>query len=152
VRGRMTILKTDEAASELKALESERWEELAEKIDDEVLVDVAREIVLYHLDRAWADHLAYVADVQASIHLRALGQQSPLEEFHKLIFAEFTKIVEEAMTAAREPFTTVTITEDGVDLADADLHRSTMTWTYLVHQNQFSSGSQAMQGIAGIFR
>ena len=152
VRRRMTILKTDEAASELKALESERWEELAEKIDDEVLVDVAREIVLYHLDRAWADHLAYVADVQASIHLRALGQQSPLEEFHKLIFAEFTKIVEEAMTAARETFTTVTITEDGVDLADADLHRSTMTWTYLVHQNQFSSGSQAMQGIAGIFR
>jgi preprotein translocase subunit SecA len=32
------------------------------------------------------------------------------------------------------------------------MHRSTMTWTYLVNENQFSSGSQAMQQIAGIFR
>jgi preprotein translocase subunit SecA len=91
--------------------------------------------------------------VQASIHLRALGQQSPLEEFHKLIFAEFTKLVDEAMEAARETFTTATITEDGIDFDDADMHRSTMTWTYLVHENHFASaGAQAVQGIVGIFR
>ncbi|GAA3967432.1 accessory Sec system translocase SecA2 [Gordonia caeni] len=151
VRRRMAILTTDDAAQELRTREPERWDELGD-IDDEVLTDAAREIVLYHLDRAWADHLAYVADVQASIHLRALGAQSPLEEFHKLIFAEFTKIVEEAMEASCETFREVEITADGVDLDDADLHRSTMTWTYLVHENQFSAGSQAMQGIVGIFR
>ncbi|MCF8610414.1 accessory Sec system translocase SecA2 [Gordonia sp. HY285] len=153
VRRRMTILTTEQALSDLKELEAERYEELAETVDDTVLQDVARQIVLYHLDRAWADHLAYVADVQASIHLRALGQQSPLEEFHKLIFAEFTKLVDEAMTASRETFTTATITADGIDFADADMHRSTMTWTYLVHENHFASaGAQAIQGIVGIFR
>lgn len=152
VRRRMTILKTDEAARELEKAEPARWEELAETVDAEALDGAAREIVLYHLDRGWADHLAYVADVQASIHLRALGAQSPLEEFHKLIFAEFTKLVDEAMDAARETFRTARITDDGVDLDGADLHRSTMTWTYLVHENQFSAGSQALQGIVGIFR
>ncbi|MCK0440780.1 accessory Sec system translocase SecA2 [Gordonia alkaliphila] len=152
VRRRMNVLKTDAAARDLEKAEPERWSELAEDLDDEVLTDAAREIVLYHLDRAWADHLAYVADVQASIHLRALGAQSPLEEFHKLIFGEFTQIVDEAMTAAAATFREVTITADGVDLDGADLHRSTMTWTYLVNENQFSAGSQAMQGIVGIFR
>lgn len=152
VRRRMQILTTDEAARELAKLEPERWTELSESVKEEALDDAARQIVLYHLDRAWADHLAYVADVQASIHLRALGQENPLQEFHKLIFGEFAKIVDEAMTHAQETFRTATITDDGVDMEGADLHRSTMTWTYLVHDNQFSSGSQAMQGIAGIFR
>ncbi|WP_298441789.1 accessory Sec system translocase SecA2 [Gordonia sp. (in: high G+C Gram-positive bacteria)] len=158
VRRRMTILTTDEAARELEKAEPERWTALSEgdddtaEVDEDVLTEAARQIVLYHLDRAWSDHLAYVADVQASIHLRALGQESPLEQFHKLIFAEFTKLVDEAMAAAAKTFTEVTITNDGVDLDGADLHRSTMTWTYLVHENQFSSGSQAMQGIVGIFR
>ncbi|MFT3715095.1 MAG: accessory Sec system translocase SecA2 [Gordonia sp. (in: high G+C Gram-positive bacteria)] len=153
VRRRMQVLKTDVAADEMKEQEPERWAELeADGVPDDVIGEAARQIVLYHLDRAWADHLAYVADVQASIHLRALGQQSPLEEFHKLIFAEFTKILDEAQQAARESFRTLPITADGVDLDAADLRRSTMTWTYLVHQNQFSAGSQAMQGIVGIFR
>ncbi|MFM9377933.1 accessory Sec system translocase SecA2 [Gordonia sp. VNK21] len=152
VRRRMDILKTEVAADELRDLEAERWTELAETVDDEVIAEAVRQIMLFHLDRGWADHLAYVADVQASIHLRALGDQSPLEEFNKLIFAEFTKIVDEAREAARETFRTATITQDGLDMDDADMHRSTMTWTYLVHENQFSSGSQALQGIVGIFR
>ncbi|MFZ2511771.1 MAG: accessory Sec system translocase SecA2 [Gordonia sp. (in: high G+C Gram-positive bacteria)] len=152
VRRRMNILTTDEAAVELEKSEPERWADVSGTVDEAVLEGAAREIVLYHLDRAWADHLGYVADVQASIHLRALGAQSPLEEFHKLIFAEFTKLVDEAMEAARETFQNARITNDGVDLDGADLHRSTMTWTYLVHENQFSAGSQALQGIVGIFR
>ena len=153
VRRRMKILTTDEALTELKKIEPERYAELSAELGDEVLEDAARQIVLYHLDRAWADHLAYVADVQASIHLRALGDQNPLEEFHKLIFAEFVTLVDAAMADAGETFRTVAITEDGVDLESSGKHRSTMTWTYLVHENQFASaGARAMQGIVGIFR
>ncbi len=153
VRRRMDILTTDRARLDLAEAEPERYESLVEDVDEDVLTEAARQIVLYHLDRAWADHLAYIADVQASIHLRALGQQSPLEEFHKLIFAEFAKLAEEAMTAARDTFLNAEITADGVDLGLEGLHRSTMTWTYLVHENHFASaGAQAVQGIVGIFR
>ncbi|AUH68920.1 accessory Sec system translocase SecA2 [Gordonia sp. PS3] len=153
VRRRMAVLTTDQALTDLKESEPERYESLSADVDDEVLAEAARQIVLYHLDRAWADHLAYIADVQASIHLRALGAQSPLEEFHKLIFAEFAKLADEAMEAARKTFVDARITADGVDLGLEGLHRSTMTWTYLVHENHFASaGAQAIQGIVGIFR
>ncbi|MFW0790813.1 accessory Sec system translocase SecA2 [Gordonia sp. CPCC 205333] len=125
----------------------------AEPVDEDVLAVAAREIVLFHLDRAWADHLAFVADVRASIHLRAIGKQSPLDEFHRLIVDEFNRLPDEAVANARETFREATITKDGVDLGTADLHRSTTTWTYMVHDNLFSSGgAKTLQGIIGVFR
>ncbi|MCF3939507.1 accessory Sec system translocase SecA2 [Gordonia tangerina] len=124
-----------------------------EPVDREVLVQAAREIMLYHLDRAWADHLAFVSDVRASIHLRSLGKESPLDEFHKLILDEFAGLPTEAVDKACVTFTSATITNDGVDLGTADLHRSTTTWTYMVHDNLFASGgAKTLQGIIGIFR
>ena len=124
-----------------------------EPVDRDVLVQAAREIMLYHLDRAWADHLAFVSDVRASIHLRAIGKESPLDEFHRLILAEFGELPNEAVENARTTFRDVAITADGVDLGSADLHRSTTTWTYMVHDNLFASGgAKTLQGVIGIFR
>ncbi|NDZ95606.1 accessory Sec system translocase SecA2 [Streptomyces sp. SID6673] len=126
---------------------------VTELVEKEVLTQAAREIMLFHLDRAWADHLAFVSDVRASIHLRSLGKESPLDEFHKLILDEFSTLPGEAVENARKTFREATITNDGVDLGTADLHRSTTTWTYMVHDNLFSSGgAKALQGIIGIFR
>ncbi|MFW0785014.1 accessory Sec system translocase SecA2 [Gordonia sp. CPCC 206044] len=123
-----------------------------EPVDRDVLVQAAREIVLFHLDRAWADHLAFVSDVRSSIHLRALGRESPLDEFHKLILEAFTTLPTEALDNARTTFREARITNDGVDLGASDLHRSTTTWTYMVHDNLFSSGgAKTLQGIIGIF-
>ncbi|MDY6809495.1 MAG: accessory Sec system translocase SecA2 [Actinomycetota bacterium] len=124
-----------------------------EPVERPVLVQAAREIMLYHLDRSWADHLAFVSDVRASIHLRSLGKESPLDEFHKLILDEFATLPGDAVDNACETFRTATITNDGVDLGTADLHRSTTTWTYMVHDNLFASGgAKTLQGIIGIFR
>ncbi|KNA89644.1 MULTISPECIES: accessory Sec system translocase SecA2 [Gordonia] len=124
-----------------------------EPVSRDVLVQAAREIMLYHLDRAWADHLAFVSDVRASIHLRAIGKESPLDEFHRLILAEFGELPNEAVENARATFRDVAITADGVDLGSADLHRSTTTWTYMVHDNLFASGgAKTLQGVIGIFR
>ncbi|SDU22474.1 accessory Sec system translocase SecA2 [Gordonia westfalica] len=174
---RMKILTTDAALEELAELEPGRYAELTgEKTDStqaasteadesakpdtpvetvprDVLVQAAREIVLYHLDRAWADHLAFVSDVRASIHLRSLGKESPLDEFHRMILAEFADLPGGALEKARETFREAVITADGVDLGSADLHRSTTTWTYMVHDNLFASGgAKTLQGIIGIFR
>ncbi|MFW0796849.1 accessory Sec system translocase SecA2 [Gordonia sp. CPCC 205515] len=132
---------------------SESVPAVTEPVDKEVLAQAAREIMLFHLDRAWADHLAFVSDARASIHLRSIGKESPLDEFHKLILEEFAQLPGDAVTNARKTFREATITNDGVDLGTADLHRSTTTWTYMVHDNLFSSGgSKTLQGIIGIFR
>ncbi|MFT4126448.1 MAG: accessory Sec system translocase SecA2 [Gordonia sp. (in: high G+C Gram-positive bacteria)] len=128
------------------------WEAV-EPVDETVLAQAAREIMLYHLDREWADHLAFVSDVRASIHLRAIGRESPLDEFHRLIVEEFGELPQRAVAAARTTFRAASITADGVDLGSADLHRSTQTWTYMVHDNLFASGgAKTLQGIIGIFR
>ncbi|AZG44672.1 accessory Sec system translocase SecA2 [Gordonia insulae] len=124
-----------------------------EPVTEKVLAQAAREIMLFHLDRAWADHLAFVSDQRASIHLRSLGKESPLDEFHKMILKEFDALPAEAFDNARKTFREATITNDGVDLGTADLHRSTTTWTYMVHDNLFASGgAKTLQGIIGIFR
>lgn len=142
--------ETSPALSEVDASEQDS---AVEPVDEKVLAQAAREIVLFHLDRAWADHLAFVSDVRASIHLRSLGKESPLDEFHKLILDEFSTLPTEAFANARTTFREATITADGVDLGAADLHRSTTTWTYMVHDNLFASGgAKTLQGIIGIFR
>ncbi len=144
--GDTTADTTDDAADSTRAIP-------VEPVDRDVLVQAAREIMLYHLDRAWADHLAFVSDVRASIHLRAIGKESPLDEFHRLILAEFGEMPSEAVENARRTFREVSITADGVDLGSADLHRSTTTWTYMVHDNLFASGgAKTLQGVIGIFR
>lgn len=153
VERRMELLTTETALDELADLEPERYAELDGVVPRPVLAQAAREIMLYHLDRGWADHLAFVSDVRSSIHLRALGKESPLDEFHKLILEEFGTLPGTAVEQARETFREAKITEDGVDLGQSDLHRSTLTWTYMVHDNLFSSGgAKTLQGIVGIFR
>lgn len=176
---RRELLGSDAALTELAELEPERHAELtgdgkaakaadeeeaasakavsakaAEPIPADVLEQAAREIMLFHLDRAWADHLAFSSDVRASIHLRSIGRQSPLDEYHKLLVEEFAALPQRALDAARETFRTAAITADGVDLEASDLRRSTTTWTYMVHDNPFTSkgGAKAFAGIVGIFR
>ena len=108
--------------------------------------------MLYHLDRGWADHLAYLADIRESIHLRALGRQNPLDEFHRMAVDAFASLAADAIEAAQQTFETSTSIEDepGVDLSK--LARPTSTWTYMVHDNPLSDDSLSALSLPGIFR
>lgn len=122
-------------------------------IDHEVLVQAAREIMLYHLDHEWSEHLAYLDDVRESIHLRAIARESPIDEFHRLSIAAFGELAERAVSLARETFTEAEITADGVSLGDLGLHKPSATWTYMVNDNPLSStGGSVMGSIASMFR
>ena len=65
--------------------------------------------MLYHLDRGWADHLAYLADIRESIHLRALGRQNPLDEFHRMAVDAFASLAADAIEAAQQTFETAAV-------------------------------------------
>ena len=90
----------------------ERYEELAEEIGEERLEKICRLIMLYHLDRGWADHLAYLSDIRESIHLRALGRQNPLDEFHRMAVDAFASLAADAIEAAQQTFETANVVED----------------------------------------
>jgi len=141
------VLRTDAALRSLAARYPRRYRELSDAVDESVLVLAARQIVLYHLDQAWADHLAMLAEVREGIHLRALGQGpnpfvislDPLAEFHAEAVPLYRRLLSQVEEQSAETFRTVTITVDGADLAAAGLRRPTATWTYLVRDNPFGS-------------
>ena len=68
--------------------------------------------MLYHLDRGWADHQAYLSDIRESIHLRALGRQNPLDEFHRMAVDAFGSLAADAIEAAQQTFETANVAED----------------------------------------
>jgi preprotein translocase subunit SecA len=136
---RNKVLRTRLAAETLETAAPERYGELAETLDEERREQVCREIMLYHLDQLWSDHLAFLTDVRETIHLRALAREAPLDEFHRTAIPAFRKIVPEIEERSAKTLHEAKITADDIDLAAAGVRRHTSTWTYLVHDNPFDS-------------
>jgi preprotein translocase subunit SecA len=152
VERRDKLLRTSTAREELAELSPKRYEELVDDLGEEKLEKICRQIMLYHLDRGWADHLAYLADIRESIHLRALGRQNPLDEFHRMAVDAFASLAADAIEAAQQTFDTAASIEDepGVDLSK--LARPTSTWTYMVHDNPLNDDTLSALSLPGVFR
>ncbi len=149
---RNTLLRTAAAREELAELAPKRYEELSEEILEERLETICRQIMLYHLDRGWADHLAYLADIRESIHLRALGRQNPLDEFHRLAVDAFASLAADAIEAAQQTFETANVLEEEPGLDLSKLARPTSTWTYMVNDNPLSDDTLSTLSLPGVFR
>ncbi len=149
---RNTLLRTATAREELAELAPKRYEELSEELSEERLDTICRLIMLYHLDRGWADHLAYLADIRESIHLRALGRQSPLDEFHRLAVDAFASLAADAIEAAQQTFETANVLEEEPGLDLSKLARPTSTWTYMVNDNPLSDDTLSTLSLPGVFR
>ena len=149
------MLATPTAREELQDLSPERYDELSETLSEEQLERICRLIMLYHLDRGWADHQAYLADIRESIHLRALGRQNPLDEFHRLAVDAFGSLASNAVEAAQQTFETADLVEGAEDDLGLDLSklaRPTSTWTYMVHDNPLQDDTLSALSLPGVFR
>jgi preprotein translocase subunit SecA len=141
------LLRGDAALVALAGRRPGRYDELADAVDEEVLADAARAIVLYHLDRGWADHMAALAEIREGIHLRALGQGpnpfvmslDPVAEYQAEAIKLFTSLLDQVEERSAETFATAPITAAGVDLGAAGLRRPSATWTYVVRDNPFDN-------------
>ena len=152
---RDTLLRTATARDELKERSPERYDKLVEELGEdgeEKLENICRLIMLYHLDRGWCDHLAFLSDIRESIHLRALGRQNPLDEFHRMAVDAFASLAADAVEAAQQTFETAEQIEDepGIDLSK--LARPTSTWTYMVHDNPLNDDTMSALSLPGVFR
>jgi preprotein translocase subunit SecA len=137
---RYRVLTTGAALEALARRCPQRYAELGATAGPQVLDAAARQIVLYHLDRGWADHLAALAGVREGIHLRALGRGlNPLNEFHREAVTLFSRLLRDVEERSAETFQTVPITPSGADLGAIGLKRPTATWTYVVQDNPFGT-------------
>jgi preprotein translocase subunit SecA len=144
------VLRQDDALTALARQCPERLAELTPGVTRSVLVSAARDIVLFHLDRGWAEHLAFLADLREGIHLRALARGvAPLDEFHREAIRAFGPLLATAAERSAETFRLAEITADGADLEASGLKRPTATWTYLVHENPFGTDiDRALRSVA----
>lgn len=150
---RATILDTEKAWEELAARNPARAQQLESTVPHDVLVQAGRDIMLYHLDLAWSDHLALMDDVRESIHLRAIARETPIDEFHRIAVREFKELAQRAFDDSVDTFNDVLIDAEGAHLEDSGLARPSATWTYMVSDNPLSgSGNSVIKGIGNTFR
>ncbi|MBK4164896.1 accessory Sec system translocase SecA2 [Corynebacterium macginleyi] len=149
---RAALLDTDQGWQELAKRAPERARGLAD-LPTPTLIQAAREIMLYHLDMGWADHLELLDDVRESIHLRAIARETPIDEYHRIAVREFKDLAQRAVDKAVETFRQVPIDTAGAHLADSGLNRPSATWTYMVSDNPLAGqGNSVLSGIGNIFR
>ena len=149
---RAELLDTDRAWQEIFE-RSARATLLDKELPRDTLVRAAREIMLYHLDLGWSDHLARMDDVRESIHLRAIARETPIDEFHRIAVREFKELAQRAVDNAVDTFNEVPIDADGAHLEEQGLARPSATWTYMVSDNPLAgSGNSLLRGIGNIFR
>jgi preprotein translocase subunit SecA len=95
-----------------------------------------RDLTLAHIDRAWRDHLAFVADLREGIHLVRLGGDDPLTRYcvraaeaYRDLMGRLDRSIEESLRDVSPP---------------PALKGPSSTWTYLVNDDPFRDqlGSQ----------
>ncbi|HCG3139948.1 TPA: accessory Sec system translocase SecA2 [Corynebacterium striatum] len=149
---RAKLLDSAQAWEELEQRAPQRAAELAE-VPESARIAAAREIMLYHLDLAWADHLELMDDVRESIHLRAIARETPIDEYHRIAVREFKELAQRAVEESVDTFKKVSIDEAGAHMEDSGLARPSATWTYMVSDNPLSGvGNSVLKGIGNIFR
>ncbi len=121
--------------------------DLVEDVGPEEVARAARLITLYHLDRGWTEHNAFLAELREGIHLRFLGRRDPLDEFNRDAVPAFKGFLDEARARAAETFKEAEAGADKtIDVSVIGVKRPSMTWTYMVHDHPFSSLLETVVG------
>jgi preprotein translocase subunit SecA len=105
-----------------------------------------RQTVRHLLDKAWADHLAWIADTRESIHLVSLGGKTPIQEFMKSAtetFLTMMRTTEEDLLGELDR-----LLESGeAGAAELESRKGpSSTWTYLINEDQFGANVELLKG------
>ncbi len=126
----------------LRLLESrseERYLKFVSMVGKSVLEKVEKQIMLFHIDQHWADHLAEIAQIREGIHLVRLNGQNPLEVFQKKVNEAFSDLLNRIDAQTLQSFNSVEISENDIDLEKEGLKGPSSTWTYLINDNPFKN-------------
>ncbi|RFA19050.1 accessory Sec system translocase SecA2 [Subtercola boreus] len=119
----------------LRERTAQHLDTIARGLDLAVIDAALRNILVFHFDVAWQDHLGRLTELRDGIHLRALSGDVPFEEFHRIALGEFEhfwKVVHDAAAATVEGLAVGGLLRP---LDDLGLRRPATTWTYMVSDN-----------------
>lgn len=149
-RKRQDILMDEVPLELLSTKSSERYLTLCDRVGEKVLRKVEKQITLYHINKCWAEHLVYIADIYEGLHLAILGKKDPLDQFLKSAIVAFDEMLEIIECEIIRTFKVVEISDDGIDLDKEGLNGPSSTWTYLIddNPNQFNNFQLWFKAIA----
>jgi preprotein translocase subunit SecA len=107
---------------------------------------LARRAALFHVDRIWADHLAWLADLREGIHLVSLGRKEPLTEFQKAATDAFLALENGIGEATAATLGSLVGRRGPVDPEAEGPKGPSSTWTYLVNEDQLGWGVELLKG------
>jgi len=118
----------------------------AARFGGEKFARAARRAALFQIDSAWADHLAWLADLREGIHLVSLGRMEPLHEFQKAATEAFLGLEGRIAAGVDGTLRALVARAGPLDLEAAGLKGPSSTWTYLVNEDQFGWGVELLKG------
>ncbi len=111
--------------------------QLLKLIDPDALGEVCRRLFLFHMDRAWSQYLADIADIREGIHWRRFGGQMPVREFIKLAVERFDELQMEIEERCLQTFEQLEVRQNRVDFEKAGIKTPSSTWTYMINDDPF---------------
>ncbi|WP_256757538.1 DEAD/DEAH box helicase [Cohnella sp. WQ 127256] len=133
---RKTLNKYSDMVEEQRRIQHEQRESVLNNVDS--LSSTERYVRLYHMDRSWSDHLAYVSYIREGIHLESLANRNPVDEFHHRIIHAFEQLPEKIEKETAKTLTKLNTSDskEQIDWEKEGLKPPARTWTYLI-QDQF---------------
>lgn len=92
-----------------------------------------RRVRLHFIDKAWADHLAYVNYIREAIHLESLANRNPIDEFHTRIIQAFEQLPERIDRDVDKFLAKLDQSKDDHDWEKLGLQGPASTWTYIMN-------------------
>jgi preprotein translocase subunit SecA len=133
---RQAILHGNEVSDVWKRV-PERRRALVDEAGEDAVRRAERSVTLFQIDRAWRDHLAFVADLREGIHLVSLGRQDPLTRFTDEVTAAFRGLEEAIDRGVLGALMAVRVSDSRIDLDGLGIGGPLSTWTYLVSDDPF---------------
>ena len=134
VQGRRQALLSGDEQPELWCGQ-DRYPDLVARMGQDAAIRAERLTTLLEIDRAWTDHLAFVADLREGIHLVGLGGDDPLTRFRVGVGEAFRKLDEAVDAAVLAAFEKIFAGE--LEPSRLAVKGPSATWTYLVNDDPF---------------
>ncbi len=143
-RWRRELLQDEADPGECETRLPEKYRQLVQAAGADAVRRAEQRIMAHALDRLWADHLARIDDIREGIHLQRYGGLEPVNEFHRQIVSAFGELMEQVGEETSAIFARLEARDGEIDFAAAGLAGSSVTWTYLVNDNPFSTLGQSL--------
>jgi len=141
---RTAVLTEEEESTAFAARAPQLHAEMLNRLGAESLKQIEREATLHEIDTAWADHLAFVAEVRDGIHLVGIGGLDPFREFHKRVAPAFGTLHQTIEDRTIEILTA--LQGKGDVLLDPAARAPSSTWTYIINDQAITELHRILLG------